>query len=380
MAAATAGIAAAAAAGIWFYQNRTLSVAVLQPERGVAIKIFGLGTVDARVQSKVGFKVAGTLTELNADHGNFVITGQLLARIDAAEQKARVAKARAQVLSAEASVQVAEAAARKATVLANQRSKVNERRQSLLTRQSISQEAAEDAEFNENVAKVDVLVALSEVDTAKAKLDDARAQHEWESVILGQHELRAPFDGIVVSRGKELGSVVTAGEALFTLVDPQTIWMLAYVDEARAGDIQVGQPAEIKLRSLPQQAFSGRVVRVGIESDRVNEERRIYVNCDNCPEAFHLSEQAEVRITTAVLQQALLVPEASITGFDGSHGVIWTIENGRLHRRTVTFGKRALDGRIEVVSGIPEGALVPATISAAFREQRAVRVVPDQRP
>ena len=240
MAAATAGIAAAAAAGIWFYQNRTLSVAVLQPERGVAIKIFGLGTVDARVQSKVGFKVAGTLTELNADHGNFVITGQLLARIDAAEQKARVAKARAQVLSAEASVQVAEAAARKATVLANQRSKVNERRQSLLTRQSISQEAAEDAEFNENVAKVDVLVALSEVDTAKAKLDDARAQHEWESVILGQHELRAPFDGIVVSRGKELGSVVTAGEALFTLVDPQTVWMLAYVDEARAGDIQVG--------------------------------------------------------------------------------------------------------------------------------------------
>lgn len=285
IATATAVLAAMAAAGIWLYQNRTLTVAVVQPEHDIAIKIFGLGTVDARVQSKIGFKVSGTLTELRADHGNYVTVGQLLARIDAAEQKARVAKAHAQVLSAEAAVRVAEAAAHKATVLATQRGRVSERRQALLARQSVSQEAAEDAQLNEGIAKADMLLTASEIEVAKAKLDDARAQHEWESVILNQHELRAPFDGIVVSRSKELGSVLVAGEALFTLVDPQTVWMLAYVDETRAGEIEVGQPVEIRLRSLPQQTFTGRVVRVGIESDRVNEERRVYVGCENCLEA-----------------------------------------------------------------------------------------------
>jgi HlyD family secretion protein len=372
-----AAVVVAAATAVWLYQSRPLAVAVLKPELDLTVKIFGLGTAEARVQSKLGFKVAGTLTELHADHGNYVMRGQLLARADAAEQKARVAKARAQVLSAEAAVQVAEAAVSKAGVLATQRGKVSERRQSLLARQSVSQEAADDAQFNEDVAKADLLVARSEFESAKAKLDDARAQLEWETVILGQHELRSPFDGIVVSRARELGSVLIAGETLFTIVDPDTIWVLAYVDEARAGEIEVGQAAEIKLRSLPQQSFTGRVVRIGIESDRVNEERRVYVSCADCPEAFFLGEQAEVWITTGVVKHALMVPETAIGGFDGTTGIIWTVENGRLNRRTVTFGRRTLDGRIEVVRGLADGALVPATISADFREQRAVRVVQD---
>ncbi|MPZ59200.1 MAG: hypothetical protein GEU91_22480 [Rhizobiales bacterium] len=79
-----------------------------------------------------------------------------------------------------------------------------------------------------------------------------------------------------------------------------------------------------------------------------------------------------------MLKRALILPEASISQFDGSSGVVWTVEQGMLHRRPVTLGKRALDGRIEVVGGIPDGAQVPATISADFREQRAVRVAQDQ--
>src|SRR6266508_39030 len=99
------------------YRTRPLTVAVVQPARDVSIRVFGLGTVEARVLTRIGFKVAGTLVDLRADHGDRVITGQVLAQIDDAEQKARVAKARAQLLSAEAAVQVAEAAARKAAVL-----------------------------------------------------------------------------------------------------------------------------------------------------------------------------------------------------------------------------------------------------------------------
>jgi HlyD family secretion protein len=229
----------------------------VHPEADVAIKVFGLGTVEARVLTKIGFKVAGTLTELRVDHGDRVAASQVLARIDAGEQTARVAKARAQVLSAEASVQVAEAAAKKATALVTQRARVNQRRQSLLARQSVSEEAAEDAQLNEGVARADLLVAQSEIEAAKAKLDDARAQFDFENVILNQHELRAPFDGIVVARAKELGSVMAVGETLFTVVAPETVWMLAYIDEARAGDIEEGQHVEIKLRSLPQDVFTG---------------------------------------------------------------------------------------------------------------------------
>jgi HlyD family secretion protein len=368
------GLAVAAAAGFGAYQYRPLTVAALQPEDEVAIRVFGLGTMEAQVIAKIGFKVPGTLTNLRADHGDRVVAGQILARIDDREQRARAAKAEAQRSSAEAAVQVSQAGARKAAAMVTQRVQANQRRQTLLARDAASAQSAEDAQLNEDVAKADMLVAQSEIESAKAKLEDARAQYEFETVVLGQHELRAPFDGIIVTRSKELGSVLGAGEALFTLVAPETVWVLAYVDESRSGDIEVGQHAEIRLRSLPQRRFKGRVARIGIESDRVNEERRIYVRCDDCPASFHLGEQSEVFVTTAVLDRALMVPEAAIEQFDGSSGMVWTIEDGRLSRRQARFGRRALDGRIQVIGGIPDGAAIATTIAPSFRESRPVRL------
>jgi HlyD family secretion protein len=371
-------LAIAAVAGTGAYWYRPLTVVALQPEQDVAIRVFGLGTMEARVLARIGFKVSGTLTDLRVDHGDRVKAGQLLARMDDREQQARTAKAKAQLSSAEAAIQVSEAAARKAAAVVTQRMQANQRRQTLLAREATSAQSAEDAQLNEDVAKADLLVAQSEIQSAKAKLDDARAQHEYESVILGQHELRAPFDGIIIVRAKELGSVLASGEALFTLVAPETVWILAYVDETRSGNVEVGQPAEIKLRSLPQQIFKGHVARIGIESDRVNEERRIYVACKNCPLSFFIGEQAEVFITTAVLDRALMVPEAAIEQFDGTTGIVWTIEDGRLSRRRVSFGKRSLDGRIEVSGGLPEGVAIATTIAPGFRETRQVRVALEQ--
>jgi HlyD family secretion protein len=238
----------------------------------------------------------------------------------------------------------------------------------------VSIEAAEEAQLNERVAQTDVLVTKSEIETAKAKADDARAQVQFETTVLQQHELRAPFGGVVALRAKELGSVLAAGESLFTLVAPDTVWVLAYVDEARAGDIRVGQSAEIRLRSLPQHSFEGRVTRIGIESDRVNEERKIYVSCGTCPDAFFLGEQAEVLITTAVLERALLVPEAAIERYDGMTGTLWIVADGQLQQRQSRFGRRTLDGRVEMLDGLPAGVGVPAAASSGFREGRSANV------
>ena len=206
------------------------------------------------------------------------------------------------------------------------------------------------------------------MDVAQARLVDARAQHDFERTILDQHTLTAPFDAMVVERHKELGDVVNPGEPIFTLVDPTSIWALAYVDEARAGPVKVGQQAEVRLRSLPKDVFSAKVVRVGIESDRVSEERRVYVKCDQCPDKFHLGEQAEVLITVATLEKAILVPEASVDGFDGHKGRIWGVKDGVLQRYSVTFGHRTAEARLEIVEGLPTG------VRAVIRTSDALRV------
>jgi len=72
---------------------RPLHVPVPVPEKDMPIRVFGLGTVESRVVSKVGFEVGATPVELNADHGDRVEKGKVLARLATSEQEAKVAKA-----------------------------------------------------------------------------------------------------------------------------------------------------------------------------------------------------------------------------------------------------------------------------------------------
>lgn len=374
------GLAAAAGAVFLFIFMRPLPVEVARPVENVPVQVFGLGTVEARILSKIGFEVGAALVELNADHGDQVKAGDVLARLHSAEQEARVAKARAGVVNAEAAVRMAEAAVGKARAVLAQKQQTNKRKQALVARQTVSIEAAEESQMEEDVAAAELAVAISDVEVARAALEDARAQYDLEMVLLDHHVLKAPYDAIVVERHKELGAVLAPGEALFTLVAPETVWTLAYVDEARADGIRIGQPADVRLRSLPRQMFQGHVTRIAIESDRVSEERRVYIACDQCPESFHLGEQAEVFITTTVLDKALLVPETAVEGFDGTHGTVWTVEDGELRRREVTFGNRTLDSRLEITDDLPNGAQVLTMLRPGLREGRAAKVTEGAAP
>ncbi len=374
-----AGASILAAAGYEVLANRPVEVRVARLERNVLVRVFGLGTVEARVLSKIGFEVGAAIVELGADHGDLVKKGDVLARLDTAAQKAKTARAEAAVISAEASVKKALANVEKARAILAQRREANKRKQALVGRAVVSEETAEEAQRDEDVAGAELAVAMSDVDVAKAQLVDAKASHAFEKTILEQHMLLAPFDAMVVERHKEAGTVVKAGDPIFTLVAPESVWGLAYVDEARAGAIEIGQRAEVRLRSLPQEILPAKVARIGVESDRVNEERRVYVKCEACPPRFHLGEQAEVMITVAALDAALLVPETAVAGFDGVMGTVWTVEGGQFARRAVRFGHRTEDARLEIVSGLPEGARVLVEPGPGLREGRRAAAVEQAR-
>ena len=90
---------------------------------------------------------------------------------------------------------------------------------------------------------------------------------------------------------------------------------------------------------------------------------------------IHLGEQAEVMITVARLDEALLVPETAVSAFDGRTGMVWTVQGGRLSRAEVSFGHRSEDARLEVISGLPAGARIIAAPVAGLKEGRAARIV-----
>ncbi len=367
-------VLAAAAFGGWSVFLRPVKVEVASTARDVPVRVFGLGTVEARVTSKVGFKVAGVLVELRADVGERHAKGTVLARLDAREQQARTARAAATVQQAQANLEKANASVQKALAGYDNAKRISERRQKLVQTNSASVETAETAQAAQDTALADVNLAKSEIRVAEAGIGDAKAQQQQEQATLDFHTLTAPYDVMVTARLKELGAALGSGEPVFTLIDPKTIWVLAFIDESKAGGIKVGQPAEIVLRSHPSVHLKGKVARIEPESDRVNEERRIEVAFDRIPANANLGEQAEVYITTVRLAQALLVPQAAIVGLAKDHGTVWTVEDGHLQQREVKLGHRLLDGRYEITGGVPEKVMVVTKLRSGLRDGRAAKI------
>lgn len=367
-------VAVTVGAGAWLLFFSPLNVQVSQVERDVPVQVFGLGTVEARVTSKVGFKVSGVLVELRADIGDRVSKGAVLARLDDREQSAQVARAKAAIAQTEANLQRARASVEKAQANYANATRISGRQQRLVQTNSTSVEAAETAKTTQDAALADLNLANSDVLVAEANIGDAKAQQQQQSAALDFHTLTAPYDAMVTARQKELGSALGAAEPVFTLIDPKSVWVLAYIDESRAGEIRVGDLVEFVLRSLPRQRFQGKVARIQPESDRVNEERRVEIAFDRIPDSFNLGEQAEVFIRTMQLPQALLVPEAAITGLGQGRGTIWTVEDGRLQQREVTLGHRLLDGRYEISGGLPDNAFAVNQLRSGLRIGRAAKV------
>ncbi len=113
MLAIVAVIAAGAGFGVWTSFLRPIRVSAEGVAKDIPVQVFGLGTVEARVTSQIGFKISGVLVELRADVGDRVMKGAILARLDDREQKAQLGRANAAVEQAQANLQKAMASVEK---------------------------------------------------------------------------------------------------------------------------------------------------------------------------------------------------------------------------------------------------------------------------
>ena len=374
-----AAVLALAVGGIYYVRMvRELPVRVAVVERDVEVRVFGIGTVEAQVLSKVGFQVGGKIASVHADQGDLVKAGALLAALDDAAQRAKLNKSEATQRQAAANLLKVQAQLKRVEATYQQKKSVNARRQTLAGRGSVSQEAADDAQTSEQIAGSDVTIVEADAKIAAVLQDDAAAQHRLDGVVESQHKLRAPFDARVIARHKELGSIVIAGEPAFTLIVPESIWVRAHVDQALAGGLAIGQRAFVRLRSEAHNLVETEVVRIDQENDRVTEERRVYVRCRDCGTQHQLrvlGEQAEVEIIKRTIPAGLFVPLRLVEGYDGRSGVVWTVENGRLAQRRLQLGDRLLDGRAHVLSELPAGVSIVTDERRGKRLGRAARAV-----
>ena len=354
-------------------------VAVAKVERrDLTARVYGNGTVEAKVVVGVSSKITGRIVELYADQGDRVRRGQLLTRLENYDFIQQEHQSEAGVTRAAAAIDVERANLRKARANLALAEKNARRFRTLADRNLVAQL---EAEQYENACKV----AREEESRCTAALAAAQMEQKANRANLGFARSRvadtliyAPQDGVIIARELEKGATVTPGLAIFTLADPQTVWVKTNVDESQLKGVAVGKRAAITLRSAPGEELPGQVARLGRESDRVTEELEVDVAFTPPLANFRLGEQSEVYIVTEERMKVPSIPAAALVSRGKRRGV-FVVNDGRLRFREISVGIEDRHDLVEVRGGL-EGSerivLAPQPEMAKFRDGMRVRVAP----
>jgi HlyD family secretion protein len=262
---AALALLAAAAAGWYFAQPRaaevqTTPIVTSYPSQQYVV-LNATGYVVAQRKAAISSKATGRLEWLGVAEGSRVKAGDLIARIDNRDVVA-------QAQSAEATVRAARANVRQSEVERENADVEYRRNQELVGKGFISQSALDTAK-----ARLDR--AQAGVASAQANLNVALANARNADVAVDYTEIRAPFDGVILSKSANVGDLVTpfssatdSKGAVVSMADMGTLEVEADVSESSLAKVHVGQPAEIVLDALPDTRFRGHINRMVPTVDR----------------------------------------------------------------------------------------------------------------
>lgn len=337
-------------------------------------EIFGIGTVEARSAYSIGPTIASRVAKVLVDQGDTVSAGQLLAEMDSVDLDERMASARNAVARAASVVQasaaqVAEAKSKTQVAIASAT-----RFADLQKKGFVSTEAADAKQHEANAAKASLEGA--EASHAAAIRDQDRISMDLSGVAKqrAQYRLLSPINGLVQTRDAELGSTLVAGQTLFRLLDPRSLWVRTRIDQSRAAGLRVGQTASIVLRSRPSAPIAGTIARIDIASDAVTEERIVNVAISDPPLDLSPGEIAEVTVHLPSLQNVLLIPTASIRNQNGKLGV-FRIKERKTEYVPVKVGVQTLDGKTQIVDGLAPGDVIVQHVASELRGGEQVSII-----
>jgi len=303
------------------------------------------GYLVADRQSKITPKISGKVVHLGFEVGDKVRKGDVLAVLESTTLQAQLDEANAAAVEAEREYN----------------------RQLAMWKQGVTSRA--------------------QLDSAEAQLKAARARVDQVQINMRDMTVRAPFDGTIATKNTEVGEVissVTLGQvsgtlpagAICTIVDLNTLEVVADVNEGSISRLREGQPAEVMVDAFPGRKWRGVLRQIIPTADRAKAIVQVKVKIIN-PDARLLPEMAstvsflEAPRSEAELQEParLWVPSSAIVGgrvavVDAKNRVAW---------RSVTTGL-VRDNRIEITGGVRVGERVVTENSGRLKEGQLVRL------
>lgn len=365
-------MAAAAAMSVFAGKPAVEVVAVAQtyPAQNYTL-LNATGYVVAQRKAALSSKATGRLEWLGVLEGSHVKKDEVIARLESRDVAAALGQAQANVKVAQANLEQGQAELQDAQA-------AFQRAAELLNQKFIAASAYDTAQARLNKA-------TAGISGYRAAIAAARANAQAAQVAVDQTVIRAPFDGVILTKSANVGDNITpfssaadSKGAVVTIADMDTLEVEADVSESNLSKIRVDQPAEILLDAFPELRLAGTVSRMVPTMDRSKatllvkvrfEERDPRVLPDMSAKVAFLSQAVPPRDKLP----ATAVQPAAIVTRGGTPAVfLLDADGGKVRRVAVTPGRKI--GELVEVKGLKPGDKVVLAPDDKLRDGQAVKV------
>jgi RND family efflux transporter MFP subunit len=293
----------------------------------------------------------------------------VIARIDARDVVAQADSARANVRAARAELEQAQAEERDALAQLK-------RSEDLLAKKFVSAASVDTARARAERASAGVA-------SARANIAAAEAAARNSQVAVDYTVIRAPFDGVILSKSANVGDLVTpfsnatdSKGAVVSMADMSTLEVEADVSESSLSKVKVGQPAEILLDALPDTRFRGQISRMVPTVDRAKATVMTKVKFDEIDPRILPEMSAKVvflsQEVTPEQQKALLAVNSDALAQRDGRTMVFAVRDGKAVAVPVTPGQKI--GDLTALTGeVKSGERVVAKPDAALASGALVR-------
>jgi len=303
----------------------TQPVAIKRVERTVDF----VGTLYAEAEASVATEVDGRLVSIDADLGDHVKKGQLLATLDGAELKAKLREADATLSKAD----------------------TDEQRARRLRDSGV--------------------VSQQEFDGLLSAQNVARARRDVLAIELAHTEIRAPFDGAVSRRLVDVGNYVKTGTPLFVVVEDNPLRLRGEVPERFASEIEVGKPVRGFVEAFRDQPVIGRLTRISPAANPANRALTVEAEVRNEDGRLKPGFFCKAQILTKLDAEAVVVPVDALVNFAGVTRVFVIDDQDVAHSRPVETGAQ-MGALVEVTSGLKSDERVATSALARLIDGQKV--------
>lgn len=235
----------------------------------------------------------------------------------------------------------------------------------MLERQKIAQRAGDADERS---------LADRMLDAAEKKLrfmglaeDEIRALKDKKETLL-LLPVRSPIRGTINEFSAVSGNTVEAGTLLLEISDLRTVWIEARIFEKDIAGLELGLKAEVTLSALPGEKFPGRLIVIGAAVDEASRTAKAVIEVNNPAERLKPGMSASVTLVPRTPTKVLAVPESAVRKIEGRDVVFVEAPERTFTVREVKPG-RALEGFVEILSGLAEGERVATEGSLALKSE-----------